>query len=437
MDKNNKIEQKLNDIFEKINDIYRKIAEAFQKINLLERDVKWIRFIVGVFLVAILATIWNINSRIDSTNQGLYELIKDISINTRRAYLEETTETGNPKSITRIYLADENFNNKKDLYDLIKIKEFKDAIHADWNPKSNQLVFVSVEITETISGMKREGRMCIYDFDNNSLRKIKEVGHDIRSPIFSPSGEKIVYSTNHLDEYGKSRWDLAVISTKNWIIEPLTGKNKKEKFYNFDDNSLPHWSPDGKKIVFCADDTEDNKKPGDRGFVLFMIDMDERKRNEICDLGYVCHASFSPDGSFLIFQTLGGNPFQDIWLAPLENGKCISDESKKLDEFKKRFLKLEKIGNYYFLKLTNIGKREKFANGATDPFWINDEEIIYAFTDEFRKDVEKKQWWWDVNWTIKKRNIYANKPVDLLQEKGIYRYPKMRPKPKTESKSTE
>lgn len=83
----------------------------------------------------------------------------------------------------------------------------------------------------------------ICNADGSDLRKITDLGNANWAPFFHPSGEKIIFSTNHQSKRGFP-FNLFMINVDGTGLEQIT----------FDDtfDSFPMFSPDGKYLVFAS-----------------------------------------------------------------------------------------------------------------------------------------------------------------------------------------
>ncbi len=99
----------------------------------------------------------------------------------------------------------------------------------------------------------------ISDLDGSNQRQITNLGNANWAPYFHPSGEKILFSSNHASERGFP-FNLFMIDT--------TGENLEQITFDGEFDSFPMFSHDGKKLVWSS-----NRKNGDtRNTNLFIAD---------------------------------------------------------------------------------------------------------------------------------------------------------------------
>ena len=112
-----------------------------------------------------------------------------------------------------------------------------------------------------LSGQVQPTMMELYvcNVDGSDLKKITDLGNANWAPFFHPSGEKVIFSSNHNSKRGFP-FNLFMVNLDGTGLEQIT----------FDDtfDSFPMFSFDGKKIVFSS-----NRNNGDtRDTNLFIAD---------------------------------------------------------------------------------------------------------------------------------------------------------------------
>jgi TolB protein len=142
---------------------------------------------------------------------------------------------------------------------------------AFFSPDGTKLVFRSSrpqteeDITEYQAlldrGLVKPSDMEIYvcNIDGSELQKVTDLGNANWAPFFHPSGEKIIFSSNHRSRKGYP-FNLFMINVDGSGLEQIT----------FDDqfDAFPMFSPDGTKLIFSS-----NRNNGDtRNTNLFIAD---------------------------------------------------------------------------------------------------------------------------------------------------------------------
>ena len=142
---------------------------------------------------------------------------------------------------------------------------------AFFSPDSKKIVFRSsrpkteAEIAEYKGYLSKNlvapTNMEIYtcNIDGSDLKQITNLGKANWAPYFHPSGEKIIFSSNHHSERGYD-FQLYIINTDGTGLERITNQSIF--------NAFPMFSYDGKKLVFSSN--RDNG--GTRDTNLFIAD---------------------------------------------------------------------------------------------------------------------------------------------------------------------
>ncbi len=142
---------------------------------------------------------------------------------------------------------------------------------AFFSPDGTKLVFRSSrpqtpedikEYKELLAqGLVMPTNMEIYvcNVDGSELKQVTQLGKANWAPFFTPSGEKIVFSSNHKSEKGYD-FHLFMVNLDGSGLEQVT----TESYFN----AFPMFSPDGKKIVFSSN----RNNHGTRDTNLFIAD---------------------------------------------------------------------------------------------------------------------------------------------------------------------
>ena len=142
---------------------------------------------------------------------------------------------------------------------------------AFFSPDGNKIVFRASRPTEEIEvkeykellskGLVAPSNMEIYtcNVDGSELKKITNLGKANWAPFYHPSGNKILFSSNHHSARGYD-FQLYMINTDGTGLEQITFESKF--------NAFPMFSPDGKKLVFSSN----RNNGGTRDTNLFIAD---------------------------------------------------------------------------------------------------------------------------------------------------------------------
>ncbi len=92
----------------------------------------------------------------------------------------------------------------------------------------------------------------IMDADGSNKQQITELGVAAFGPFFHPSGEKIIFSSNHGDPSGRE-FELFMVDVDGANLEQIT--------YAGGFDGFPMFAPDGETFVFCSN--RNNTEPGE------------------------------------------------------------------------------------------------------------------------------------------------------------------------------
>jgi Tol biopolymer transport system component len=113
-------------------------------------------------------------------------------------------------------------------------------------------------------GLVAPTNMEIYtcNIDGSNLKQITNLGKANWAPFFHPSGNKIIFSSNHASSRGYN-FQLYMINADGSGLEQIT--------FNSNFNAFPMFSPDGKKLVFSSN----RNNGGTRDTNVFIADWTE------------------------------------------------------------------------------------------------------------------------------------------------------------------
>lgn len=109
--------------------------------------------------------------------------------------------------------------------------------------------------------MPSDMELYVCNVDGSDLRKITDLGQANWAPFFHPSGEKVIFSTNHKSEKGgRPTFNLFMINVDGTGLEQITFDGVFDAF--------PMFSNDGKKLIFSSN----RNNGGTRDTNLFIAD---------------------------------------------------------------------------------------------------------------------------------------------------------------------
>src|SRR5262249_18239563 len=149
-------------------------------------------------------------------------------------------------------------------------------------------------------------------------KKLTTVGHSTYSGLdLSPDGKRVAV---HLHDDRNDGGDI-------WILDLERGTTQRFTFDASQDNSSPVWSPDGSQIVFSSRRAASfglYKKPSNGvGSEELLFESKSAKTP----------MSWSPDGKSVLFYNIESSTTGDLWTLPLSGDKKPSTYlSSRFDE---------------------------------------------------------------------------------------------------------
>lgn len=110
-------------------------------------------------------------------------------------------------------------------------------------PKTEEAVKTYKELLAQGLVQPTEMELFTCNADGSDLRQITHLGKANWAPYFHPSGKKILFSSNHKSETGRS-FNIFAINIDGTGLEQITYDNTFDAF--------PMFSPDGRKIAFSS-----------------------------------------------------------------------------------------------------------------------------------------------------------------------------------------
>jgi Tol biopolymer transport system component len=166
------------------------------------------------------------------------------------------------------------------------------------SPRGEKIVFTSVRDGDL--------DIYTMDLDGSNVQRLTDqLGYD-GGPFFSPDGSKIVYRAHHPQTEEEIEDYQALLAEdlirpgrlEVWVMD-ADGSNKRQVTDLGVASFAPFFHPSGEKIVFSS-----NHPDGGREFELFMIDLDGSNLTQITHSpGFDGFPMFSPDGKHFVFAS--------------------------------------------------------------------------------------------------------------------------------------
>ena len=196
-----------------------------------------------------------------------------------------------------IYISDKEGNVKKQLTD----NEFYDA-EATLSPQGDKVVFTSTRDGDI--------ELYTMDIDGSNVKRIThDPGYD-GGAFFSPDGTKLIFRASRFDNEADLKeyqdylaQDLVAPTNMELYVCNVDGSDLKKITDLGKANWAPYFHPSGEKVIFCT-----NHASGGRTFNLYMINVDGTGLEQITyDSQFDSFPMFSRDGSKLVFASNRNN----------------------------------------------------------------------------------------------------------------------------------
>ena len=166
--------------------------------------------------------------------------------------------------------------------------------HASWAPDGKHLAFVS----------SRDGNFEIYVMtpDGANLRNLTRHPSIDAQPSWSPDGRQIVFASNRrrfFEEYASGK-DIYVMNADGSDVRRLTGRHGAP---DWESDTNPCWSPDGKRIVFTSF-REDAILAGGNNDIYVMDADGNNQQNIRPSLARDMYPCWSSDGAQIVFASV-------------------------------------------------------------------------------------------------------------------------------------
>ena len=230
-----------------------------------------------------------------------------------------------------------------------------------------------------------QGSLWTLPATGGDAKRLTDITHDVRQPVWSPDGTKIAYFA-----FIDGGYDL-------WVVNADGSEPRQLTRGAFDDRE-PVWSPDGTKIAFSSD--RKNTYPS---YDIWVIDIDSENITEVTDDKYENRMPiWTPDGSAISY-TSHHDATYGIWTASLKGD-----------------VKLEKEAATSLSPMlwTNDNKllyvEETSSNGTVmklDDTVITTQEVVFEFKSNLSKD---NQFYYVSDGKIRRRAIDNIEQVDTI-----------------------
>ena len=219
---------------------------------------------------------------------GLTPLMVVIDAQAQITFMSKRDGHFNPE----IYVMDADGGNQRRL-----TNNRHDDWSPSWSPDGKRIVFFSNRDGHVIDGIPTS-EIYVMDADGGNQQRLTNNRHDDRSPSWSPDGKRIAFVSN------RDGHVINGIPTSEIYVMDADGGNQQRLTNNPDGDWNPSWSPDGKRIVFSS--RRDGHFIGKAGITeeIYVMDADggnqrrltENRQNDLLP-------SWSPDGKRIAFAS--------------------------------------------------------------------------------------------------------------------------------------
>ncbi len=215
-----------------------------------------------------------------------------------------------------------------------------------------------------------------YDRNGKRLSVVSDRSVSLWGRI-SPDGTKIVLDSP----------DPQVKTSDIWVLDLIRGVSTRFTFDRGDDLA-PVWSPDGRRIIFSSD------RSGQLSLYTKNSSGTESEELLLTTGEPLLAADCTPDGRYLLYQSVGLKTNWDLWVLPLEGERKPTAFLKT--EFNEQDARYSPDGRWVAYTSDESGKDEIYVrpfpvgsgkwqisvNGGHIPMWRRDgKEIIYSVQD--------------------------------------------------------
>ena len=139
----------------------------------------------------------------------------------------------------------------------------------------------------------------VMEVDGNNQRRLTNHPNFDIGPSWSPDGKRIAFMSDR-DEHVIDN-DPGGLPNYEIYVMDADGGNQRNLTNNPNDDSVPSWSPDGKRIVFVSD-RDGNREGNRKNHEIYVMDADGNNQQRLTDNDfYDAGPSWSPDGKWIVF----------------------------------------------------------------------------------------------------------------------------------------
>jgi len=227
---------------------------------------------------------------------------------------------------------------------------------ARWSPDGKQIAFLSDR-----GDKEKPVQIYLIPFSGGEASRLSQIDGEIGDLSWSPDGKQLLCTVRKLDaetlerERDEQKKKLGVVArhydrlfykldgygylpherTHIWSVDARNGKAKQLTEHAVYDEVHPSWSPDGKRIAFTSNRSENPDLTPDQWDLFSMPAGGGEFVKVKAPKGDKYLPSFSPDGKWIAYLGSEGEGLSyknaDLWIVPTDGSKAARNLTEKYD----------------------------------------------------------------------------------------------------------
>ncbi len=179
-----------------------------------------------------------------------------------------------------------------------------------WSPDGKRIAFMSDQDGHLDIHGFLTSEIYVMDADGGNQQRLTDDFNNDTSPSWSPDGKRIVFSSER-DGHFIGRFGL----TREIYVMDADGRNQQRLTENRKNDGNPSWAPDGKRIAFSPD-----RKGDFENFEIYVMDADGGNQQRLTENRHEDSSpSWSPNGKRIAFSSHRDGNFE-IYVMDADGG---------------------------------------------------------------------------------------------------------------------
>lgn len=200
-----------------------------------------------------------------------------------------------------------------------------------WSPDGKQIAFMSTR--------SDKGQLYVIPVDGGEAKQVTTLKQGVGGgPSWSPDSKHLAFTASPIEEsrdfskpyrvtrnvYRFNGMEYLDDVVQSLYVVPVSGGEARRVTTDKCMNAAPHWSPDGKSLLYLASMFPD-KNTAFQPSIRIVNLLDNSIKDVLGDWGYAYEATWLPDGNNIAFvgqpwgRTIGSK--SDLWVVPAAGGK--------------------------------------------------------------------------------------------------------------------